>query len=179
VTNEFQGDAPASARRRLIRGAFAAPAALTLVSGSVYAAASNQRCLQNAQNPPAIAPTPAPDTWLRVQLWTLVNGNGNGPISSWVRGVDLAALRVPGTNAPYLPDGSWQPVTAETGSGFTAGVSQASTPTTSNGNTPQASGQYVAVRVDSVGNIVGVQGVGTGGGAAVSLVCWASFAGRA
>jgi hypothetical protein len=180
VKNQFEIDPAVMARRRLIKGAFGAPAALTLVSGSAYAA-SNQRCLQNvnAMTPPPEAPTPATDTWLRVELWTLGSG---GNVSTWVCGADLAPLRAPDTNAPYLSSGSWQAVTAGTGSGFTAGqilpdAKTAAPPKTPSGATPVRSGQYVAVRVDSVGNIVGVQGVNTAGGAAVSRVCWASVVG--
>lgn len=177
--NEIEADATARARRRLIKGVFGAPAALTLVSGSVYAA-SNQRCLVNAQNPAANPSTPAAATWFRVELWALANAGGSNN-SSWVKGADLAALQASGTLPPYLANGSWQAVIVQSGSVFSVGQVLTTTPSTSNGtgnppNTPQRSGQYVAVRVDSVGNIVGVQGVGTTG-AAVSLVCWASFTG--
>ena len=64
------------ARRRLLRGTFAAPAVMTLCSASALAAASNRRCIANQvgyadsalKYPPASAST---DTWIRVQLWTL------------------------------------------------------------------------------------------------------------
>ena len=61
-----------SARRRLIRGALAAPALMTLCSGSAFAAAST-RCLANAQTMPQPADsgitTPTGDTYLRVRLY--------------------------------------------------------------------------------------------------------------
>lgn len=63
-------DARVSARRRLLRGAFSAPAVLTLYSGGAMAAASNQRCLVNQAAAPIAAPpvSNAADTYLRVQL---------------------------------------------------------------------------------------------------------------
>ncbi len=60
-----------AARRKLIRGAFAAPALMTVCSGSAFAVASHLRCLENAQNSPT---PPAPwgsdviDGYSRVQL---------------------------------------------------------------------------------------------------------------
>jgi hypothetical protein len=176
VKIQIEGDVALKARRRLIKGAFGAPAALTLVSGSVYAA-SNQRCLQNANamTTPPEAPTPAGVTWLRVELWTLGSGDG---LSTWVWGNDLAVFHAPDANAPYLDIGEWQAVTAEQDSGYAAGQILDEEPTKDN-ESPARSGQYVAVLVDSAGKIVGVQGVGTAGGAAVSLVCWASFVGLA
>jgi hypothetical protein len=60
-----------SARRRLIRGAFAAPTALTLYSGNVFATSSNLRALANqhrdAQWP--VAEANPSDTWIRVEVF--------------------------------------------------------------------------------------------------------------
>jgi len=73
--NMKDGTARATARRRLIRGAFAAPTALTLYSGNVFAASSSLRALNNQladpQSPaPELPAQPAfPETWIRVQVY--------------------------------------------------------------------------------------------------------------
>jgi hypothetical protein len=62
-----------SARRRLVRGAFAAPTALTLYSGNVFAASSNLRALANLLDAGGEFPTPdasdPADTWIRVEVF--------------------------------------------------------------------------------------------------------------
>ena len=62
------------ARRKLLRGTFAAPAVLTVYSGGA-AATSVASCLVNANGSPVISGigvTSADDTLLRYQLWALV-----------------------------------------------------------------------------------------------------------
>ena len=163
--------ATGAARRRLIRGVFAAPAALTLCSGSVYAATSTQACLANAVERPVDAP-PDTTTWLRVEVWKLSAGN---TASTWVWGDDLKFLRADDTPDPYLTPSQWQCLSsAGNGSGYT--FKQVVDKTPSKGNqAPQRSGTYVAVRVDAQGKIIGIQGIETGG-TAVSLFCWESLA---
>lgn len=72
-------DSPEStlnARRKLVRGALAAPTLLTLYSGSAFAAASHLRCLVNANAGPNPADAPAglagQDAYARVQLRAVV-----------------------------------------------------------------------------------------------------------
>ena len=171
-----------SARRRLIRGVFAAPAALTLYSGSAFAAASQTCVAKQVSNAPFLATASgSPDIWLRVQLWTLGNGPGNNTthLSTWVSGADVAALNAVSAGAPYLSNTQWQAFTADTHSGYTVGAilntppththSPAGTPLTHNGS-------YVALRVNTSGNIVGVVGIGSSSGtSSVANTCWASF----
>lgn len=166
---------PNSARRRLVRGAFAAPAALTLVSGSTLAAASSQ-CVANQVNsssPALPGPTTSAtaDTWVRVPVWSV--GNGNGNLSTWVSGADMMPLVNNNTSMCYLSSGQWQCLSAGASSGYTVGQIVSTQPTSRN-STLARNGSYVAVRVDASGRIIGVVGVGTGG-SAVGQSCWASF----
>ena len=67
-----------SARRRLIRGAFAAPALLTLHSGSARAASSLGMCLVKANTSPAtFAAASADDNTFRYQLHTVRDSSNN------------------------------------------------------------------------------------------------------
>ena len=173
-----------TARRRLVRGVFAAPAALTLYSGGAFAAASVSCVAKEVASPtyPALDPAPT-DTYVRVRLWTLPSTTP----SAWVRGADVTALQIPNTPAPYIFPSEWQcyavgtpaeviinalPVTP------TAGTRYGDQPTISSNIAPTQNGSYAALRVDSNGMIVGVVDLGEGGnsiGSAVHQSCWASF----
>lgn len=85
--NMKDGTVRGTARRRLIRGAFGAPAALTLYSGNVFAQASSSlRALKNqladAKFPaPNLPEQPAPGvTWIRVPVWV-----GSGTVNNQTR----------------------------------------------------------------------------------------------
>ena len=172
--NENIQDLPAkdSARRRLIRGVFAAPAALTLYSGSAFAAASSACVANQFNNAPSPLPVAsgAPDVWVRVRLWTLGNGAN---LSTWVSGADVAALNATSANAPYLSGTAWQCFTAGSASNFSVDQRLTSPPIRP-GSTLTQNGAYVALRVDASGNIIGVVGIGSGG-TTVAHTCWASF----
>ena len=165
----------ASARRRLIRGAFAAPAALTLYSGSTFAAASNLRCVANQVSTPTLpGASGITDLWVRVQLWTLGSG---ATLSTWVSGADIVALTSPKTPMPYLSSSEWQCFSAGSNAGYTVGQKLTSPPSKP-GSTLTRNGSYVAVRVDSTGKIIGVVAVDpASGGSAIAQTCWASFSG--
>lgn len=177
-----------SARRRLIRGALSAPALMTVCSGSAFAQASNMRCLANAANattPPAAWGTTSPDTFLRVQLYKVTtrrcNSQGNNCSiidTYYIKGADLSLYARDATmpnNNQYL---QINPVT------YVAERSPVNPPLatlTTNGFTTTLVSegyvnQYVAVRFDSSGMIVGVGVPGSGGqGGMVGTSCWASF----
>lgn len=158
-----------AARRRLVRGVFGVPAALTLCSGSVYAAASSQQCLVNAAADPVDAPLDT-TTWVRVELWKLGSGD---KLSTWVWGGDLKYLQASDTLPPYLSATQWQCVSAGKDAGYKKADVKSSTPTKGT-SSPVRSGQYVAVRVNAGGKIIGVQGIETGG-TAIAASCWASI----
>lgn len=172
-----------NARRRLVRGAFAAPAVMTLYSGSAFAVASQTCVAKQVANPPPTLPTAsaAPDIWVRVQLYTLGIVPGDpSHTSTWVSGADVDALNAVSAGAPYLSNTQWQAFTANNHSGYTVGAilntpPSHNSPTHTPAGTPLTqNGAYVALRVDANGNIIGVVGISSGG-SSVANTCWASF----
>jgi len=177
-----------SARRRLVRGAFAAPAALTLYSGSAFAATSLSCVAKEVNHPtypgPVTNPLPS-DTYLRVPLYSLA---GQTAPSTWIRGSDinLLARQIPGTNPPYITNTQWQCFSAGSSNVKINTVTVTPLPGTvyagqpsriRNGAPPQKSDSYVAIRIDNNGKIVGVVGVGVPNAStsAVHQSCWTSF----
>lgn len=162
----------ASARRRLLRGAFSAPAVLTLYSGSALATKSNERCLKNQTASPAIVPTPknSQDNWYRCQLRKEVGKN-----RYWLFSNDLPTERTIltfanqaqcfGANSSsngdkdYVFNALYGPVKDTSKIG-----------TCSKSESPL---RWVALKVDDKGKVVGVGK--TGGGSAISQSCWNSF----
>lgn len=161
--------AKAGARRRLIRGAFAAPAALTLFSGSAFAQASNMRCVANAIEKRISAPSNPADTWLRVPVYRLGKDDKR---STWVSGADMPRLK---NGHAYLNTGEWQCLNAGSNSGFKTGEKYTN-PMLDMAGPKQTRDKFVALRVDASGKIIGVEGLESGG-AALSVLCWNSLAG--
>ena len=212
-------------RRLLLRGTFAAPAALTLFSGSV-AARSISNCVTKQVAVPDVTPsTPTAEmgtTYVRVRLQRF-SGSVDGVVktnrySRWVRGFDVSALQAVATNSPYLTGTSatvtqWQlydrgvtnttsscsatnanlnPASAyappyssavpghilTSGTPSEAGVVSCGTGSqtatfTSSGPTAD---QWVALRVNTNGDIVGVVGINSAPEtSAVWQSCWSSF----
>ena len=159
------GDALTSARRRLIRGAFAAPAALTLCSGAAIATTSNSRCISNQAATPALPTNIGPaDTWLRVPVYAITTA----PTEYWVRGSDIVALR--GTKVSITSYIS----TTEFQATFSPFAKQVGAP--ANLSASAAPGLLAFVRVDTLGNIVGLAGFNTSPNqTAIAQTCWASF----
>lgn len=176
----------ASARRRLIRGAFAAPAALTLYSGSV--AAGSLSCVAAVVNHhPVDNADGSSTTYLRVPLRILFESDTSDKIlAKFVSAQDIAMLAEGLSVASYLSPDEWQCVFSAAGS-FSSGetYSTAEIATNANGQSPHMTGssEYVAVRVSADGNILGVQGFYDDDGAvktsAMAVSCWTSFGGGA
>jgi hypothetical protein len=180
-----------SARRRLIRGAFAAPAALTLYSGSV--AAGSLSCVAAVVNhQPVDSADGSSTTYLRVPLRVLFeSGTSDKILAKFVSAQDLAMLAEGLAVSSYLSPDEWQCVYAAAGSGstnpFEAGhiYNSGEIEASSNGQSPEMNGssEYVAVRVSADGNILGVQGFYDDEGAvktsAMAVSCWCSFGGVA
>ena len=176
---------PPSARRRLIRGVLSAPALMTVCSGSAFAQASNMRCLANAANattPPSTWGTTLADAFLRVQLYKVTTRkcNNGGSCAAdveayYIKGYDLRMY----TRSAAMPTDS-QYLKIDPATYVTVG-SPISFPLVDNGKTTSIVSetlvnQYVAVRFDSTGTIVGVGVPGTSGqGGMVGTSCWASF----
>jgi hypothetical protein len=160
----------APSRRKLLRGALAVPAVLTVYSGGALATASFERCLANAQLHKRTETTSQTmDAWLRVRLY---RSGPSGDRKFWVHGNDL--------NSPLISKGI-----NHTAAVPKLGEYQQFDPRNSHNNlipdtvttTPPSDIKYVnrfaAVRLDSKGLVVGV-GAGTEG-SAIGQSCWSSF----
>ncbi len=157
------------ARRRLLRGTFAAPAVLTMYSGGALAVTS-ATCVAKAQGTPVTGgvatytpPTPAPDTYLRVRLWHSSTGN------YWLRYDQIQAYA--GASSIIATSNNYRR--------FLVGTNALSTTLSPNevniANPPGSlspSNKWAALRLDGAGNLVGVGA--TGGGSAITGSCWTS-----
>jgi hypothetical protein len=187
-------DIKLSARRRLVRGVFAAPAALTLYSGSV-AARSIRNCVTKQVERSDLTPIPTAiqgTTYVRVQLQMFQRNGGNsaGNWSRWVRGFDVSALQAPGgtvfvsgTSATstswYLydrgPQSNYFSVLPGSAAG-TIGSTPSENTASPNRTTTQSAVEWVALRINSAGDIVGVVGINNiNTTSAVYQTCWSSF----
>jgi hypothetical protein len=174
-------DQKVSARRRLIRGAFVAPAALTLLSGSAFAQASMTCVSKQVADPVLPSDSGTPVVYLRVPVYELGNGLN---VSKWISGDDVVPLAHESDEGPFLSRGNWLCVSngqgAKNGSwtvGKTYTDPEVMLPDRSRPKLiPE---QWVAVRVDTHGRIRGIVGIGdpTGTSAVGWDSCWASFTG--
>jgi hypothetical protein len=147
------------ARRRLIRGAFAAPEALTLCSGSALAASSSslRRLANMIESGNAELEADPGAAWIRVKVYK----SGNDRL------VSAAEVRAYGNvDSGFLPStASWAKVAD-------------STPYDPRGGTPDLTKnplEYVALRFDKDGDIIGVASQSFTGGTAVTQSAWCSF----
>lgn len=160
------GTAKASARRRLVRGVFSAPAALTLYSGSV--AAASVTCIAKQLTNPITVNGDA--TLVRVPLYMLATG---GETAKFVRGADIGSLTPPG--GAYLSTNQAQLVSKTGGFNQYAVGGIYATPS---GLAPTSPIEYVAVRVSETGRIDGVLSIDVPGqNTALHTSCWTSFGG--
>ena len=160
-----------AARRRLVRGVFAAPAIMTVCSGSAFAAGSSLRCLSNQVNSSTTTKTvgvsESLDTWLRVQLQRTGSGTTDMPYIYYVSGADLGIWKLPsGANRVYLSSNEWQLFNPTSN---TAGA-KVKAP-----SDPVLGMKYAALQFDAKGNVVGV-GVNASGTSAMPGTCWSSVA---
>jgi hypothetical protein len=153
------------ARRRLLRGAFAAPAVLTMVSGGALAATS-ATCVAKAQTAPQtgpVVPDASADTFLRVQLYQTGN---DATLVHWLSGDSISTF-----------SGFANIVQAGKYTRFLIGsntLSVAASEVNQNPASPVLSSPatWVALRFDGTGTLVGVGA--TGGGSAITASCWTS-----
>jgi len=161
-----------SARRRLIKGSFAAPAAMALCSGSALAAGS-ATCISKMNGTPVSDPN-ATDTsttgFWRVQVYRSTVGTAD-----WIRGQDVATLNGAG-KTPYMGNSQFQKLTLGSTSGPAVGSILPASPGVT--GTLTALSSWVAVRVDSGGNIIGIQSIMTpanvSNSSPMTASCWTS-----
>ena len=168
-----KSDDERSARRRLIKGSFAAPAALTLCSGSALAAATSPlTCLAKdirASGAPGAPVTTVEtgDTWVRVRAWVEQNKS-----YAFIKADDVSMVGFKDTT-PFIT-GS-QAICVIGGNGYTVGelYPQNGKPVPTG---MQQTGQYFAVLMDPSGRVAGISSVNSiSGTGAVHGSCWNSF----
>lgn len=179
-TEKTETSPPINARRRLMRGVFAAPLALPLHSAALPAVQSLTCVARQVNVAPLTDPTAvngSVGSYVRVKLWT-TGGTPANTDSAWVKGMDLIGLLKMGTTS-YLGPSDWQCFSAGSASGFTPTQIVSSPPSTPGASPALAQSTLeVAVRFDANGNIVGIIGIpytGMGGTSAITGSCWTSF----
>lgn len=155
-----------AARRKLLGGAFSAPAVLTLYSGNALAAGSSLRCLAYAANQGTIKSVGGMDAYLRVPLYPM----STNAARFWIKGADVFSKWLP---AQQSTKATW---------GITSGGYQefsisdnklVGSPQTSDPSLGAADpSRFACLRFDASGNIKGVGKSGSGG--AMPGTCWAS-----
>jgi hypothetical protein len=156
----------------MLRGVLAAPAVLTVSTGSAFAVASNARCLAKPMSPNEPAAIVgqealAVDRAVRVRLYS----KSQSSVSSarWlVRGSDFSGFK----GGSFLKSGEWQEVDAS-GALKNASFTSTSPP---GGFALSDPPRHVLVRFDTSGRIVSVGPVGANNGLAIGASCWSSFA---
>jgi hypothetical protein len=139
-----------SARRRLIRGAFAAPTALTLYSGNVFAASSSLRALgnqiDNAEFPDPVteAQLDPTDTWIRVKVWEWTDPNDSAKKVLLVQGNEVIGLPY-GCGSSFVMGGQWAAVATSEVFDTNGAIPVETNPL-----------QWAALRYDREGYVVGV-----------------------
>jgi hypothetical protein len=153
-----------AARRKLVRGVFAAPALMTVCSGSALASQSSMRCLarhvhDNTNVTPKVGSL---DNWTRVQLHRAADGK------FYVSGSHVASVFTT-SNSVYPAVGTWLQIDTATGAPVGSVLTTMPSGCTHANHTPK----YVVVRFDTAGNVTGVGTAGAGSNVGAS--CWNSF----
>jgi hypothetical protein len=161
-------------RRKLLGGAFSAPAVLTLYSGNALAAGSSLRCLTFQTNPGStstktVGVSTSLDTWLRVPLFTTGAGTTGSPYRYYIKGSDVTPFQRPGRTC-FITASQSQEFNPTTNTQVNACL-----PGLPTGMSSSTCGKYVAVRFDGAGNVTGC-GKGASGTSAMPGTCWASAA---
>ena len=160
---------PQASRRKLVRGVFAAPAILTVCSGSAMASQSSLQCLaRHVTDGTNITPKVVGglDAWARVQLHKATDGK------CYVSGNQLQTTFA--TSNGWWPNpGTWLGINTGTGAVLAGTYSTPNTTMPPGATLMYSPKRYAVVRFDGAGNVTGVGTAGTG--ANVGKSCWNSF----
>jgi hypothetical protein len=179
-------EAKTQARRRLLRGTFAAPAVLTVCSGSTFAqAVTSLTCVAKQVNTvkdtanSGTTSTPSTGNWVRVPLQKLWRQFPDGNVDSiWISGAYISANILKSGTTSFVGPSSWLCYRkVDGGSNYNQGQIYPVQPTRNN-YTLVPNGEWVAVLVDENGNItgvVGLQAAGPGQYPVHATSCWSSF----
>ena len=170
VTAPSQSE-PLNARRRLLRGTFAAPTVLTLSSGSALANTSALRCFNNMPSDFSTSTGGIPGNFFQVNRHSLtVNSTTKLLVNAGdIRTIESAQMFVPST---FASGKTW--IDVGTGASFDVGSA-----------TPLKDGKFVALRFEMVtggakptARVIGLANdtlPATGAGKVLSGSCWSSF----
>lgn len=170
-------NASGSARRKLVKGAFALPAMVTLHSGGAAAASAGTGLKRRSESDATQPVTNSDDLWFRIELKGWVHRqhqdrwfSRNNARIYWIDGNDLPSIN---GVSPWLKPGDYQEfditsntLVQSTGRQF---------PEQPQAWTWARTGKWVSLRVDNEGAVTGAGA--TGEGAAVADSVWASFVG--
>ncbi len=160
MSRPTESPADTNPRRKLLRGVFAAPALMTVCSGSAFAAASNFNCISKTSTEPLPALTEGATevgTWMRTLVYTKNSKN-------YVKGAEVAS-QTPLSTTHYR-------LTAAPN--YNLNVDQTSLPNL-NALQPTNPKIWVLVRYDEAGVAIGF-GSQQAGSYPVGTSCWSSFA---
>lgn len=163
-------EAGVSRRRRVLRGAIAAPVVLTVSSGASATMASNLRCVNNQVNNPTSltrttpAGTGVPSTVIRVPLYT----NGT---KFYFSGTDVQGFAHPSRPFTWILVGQWQEFNVS-GNVHTTGTSPV---TMTPAPAITAPVRYAVLQMDQNGNILRVGANTTTTTSMMAATCWNSF----
>jgi hypothetical protein len=162
-------EAGVSRRRRVLRGAIAAPVVLTVSSGASATMASNLRCVNNQVNNPTSltrttpAGTGVPSTVIRVKLYS----QGT---KFYFSGTEVQGFAHPSRPFSWILDGQWQEFNP------TTNLHAATSPTTlTPAPTITSPVRYAVVQMDQNGNILRVGANTTTTTSMMAATCWNSF----
>lgn len=162
-------DAKRMARRRLLRGAYAVPAVLTVHTGSALAGASSLACFGRLPNGVNVG---AADTFWRVQQYSCFVGGVATKVVKVAEIKTLCDTKSTGTIDTSWCTGTWRK------------VSTGSTCTPDAAPTSDGAGSMVAIRIANVSltstpswKVTGVipNSSSTGTGKPMAQSCWSSF----
>ena len=157
------------ARRRLVRGAFAAPAVMTVFSGRALAQTSATCFAKNAVT--AVAPTinnATTDTWFRVRVWRIgTDGNGDGVADGNYVKVSEVPYELALAITPFTY-GGFSFIRLRANNDYDIHPNQ-SAPTS---GVPAYRNRWVLLRFNAQGKVIGFGGMD---GSPMSTSCWTSF----
>lgn len=160
-----------NARRRLLRGTFAAPTVLTLSSGSALANTSALRCFNNMPSDFSGSASGIPGNFFQVKRHSLVVDNATKYLVNAKAIRDIESLQGFATST-FTSGKTW--IDVNTGADFIAGAT-----------VPSPDGQFVALRFEMVSGgpkptarVIGLANATSttlGPGKVLSASCWSSF----
>lgn len=157
------------ARRRLVRGAFAAPAVMTVFSGRALAQTSATCFAKNAAT--TVDPTTSSattDIWFRVRVRKI--GTGSNPLNNYVKLSEVAySLQLSVTPFTY---GGASYVRLNRDDNY-AMYSDQTAPSSTDPSTFR--NKWVLLRFNEEAKVVGFGGVVGSSGSPMSTSCWTSF----